>query len=73
MWHKQGFLKTFLLKIAFILMELIFILRKKKCIMEMPTCQEIDDTMYGCDDRCNYEIMHMACCIGYDVPVMMHD
>jgi len=41
--------------------------------MEMPTCQEIDDTMHGCDDRCNYEIMHMACCIGYDVPVMMHD
>jgi len=39
----------------------------------MPTCQEIDDTMYGCDDRCNYEIMHMACCIEYDVPVMMYD
>ena len=28
MWQKQGFLKTFLLKVAFILMELIFILRK---------------------------------------------
>jgi len=28
MWHKYGFLKTFLLKVAFILMELIFILRK---------------------------------------------
>ena len=25
MWHKQGFLKTFLLKVAFILMELIFV------------------------------------------------
>ena len=72
MWHKQGFLKTFLLKVAFILMELIFVLRK---IMyygnaNMP---EIDDTMHGCDDLCIYEIMHMACCIGYDVPVMMHD
>ena len=28
MWHKQGFLKTFLLKVAFILMELILVLRK---------------------------------------------
>jgi len=25
MWHKQGFLKTFLLKVAFILMELMFV------------------------------------------------
>ena len=25
MWHKQGFLKTFLLKVAFILIELMFV------------------------------------------------
>ena len=41
--------------------------------MDLPICKEIDDTMHGCDDLCIYEIMHMVCCIGYDVPVMIHD
>ena len=32
-----------------------------------------DDAMHGCDNLCIDEIIHMACCIGYDVPVMMYD
>ena len=59
MWHKQGFLKTFLLKAAFILMELTFILRKEKNNV-LWKCQHARRSMIQCMDAMTDAIMKLC-------------
>jgi len=76
MWHKQGFLKTFLLKVAFILMELIFILRKIMYygIANMPGDRWYNAWMRWPMHLWNYAhgVLHWLWCAGHDAWLMVH-
>ena len=57
MWHKQGFLKTFLLKVAFILMELIISFEKNNVLWK---CQHARISMIQCMDAMTDAIMKLC-------------